>query len=73
MLSHFSCVQFFVTPGAVARQDPLSMGFCRQGYWPCPPSELTGIVRLGKKREDPTLSLQRNTFKYKVTSKLKTE
>ena len=40
MLSHFSCVHLFVTPWAVARQAPLSMGFSRQGYWsvsPCPP------------------------------------
>ena len=40
MLSHFSCVQFFVTPWTSARQAPLSMGFSRQEYWsglPCPP------------------------------------
>ena len=39
MLSHFSCVQLFVTPWTVARQAPLSMGFFRQEYWcglPCP-------------------------------------
>ena len=37
-LSHF---QLSVTPWAVARQAPLSMGFSRQGYWsglPGPPS-----------------------------------
>jgi len=37
VLSH---VQLFATPGAVARQAPLSMGFSRQEYWselPCPP------------------------------------
>ena len=28
-----SCVQLFVTPGTVAHQAPLSMGFPRQGYW----------------------------------------
>ena len=28
-----SCVQFFVTPWTVARQDPLSMGFSKQEYW----------------------------------------
>ena len=40
MLSHFSHVQFFVTPRTVARQAPLSMGFSRQEYWSrllCPP------------------------------------
>ena len=40
VLSHFSCVQLFVTLQAVALQAPLSMGFCRQEYWnglPCPP------------------------------------
>ena len=40
MLSRFSHVQLFVTPWAVARQAPLSMGFSRQEYWsglPCPP------------------------------------
>ena len=40
MLSHFSCVQLFVTPFTVGRQAPLSMGFFRQEYWsglPCPP------------------------------------
>ena len=40
VLSHFSCVQLFVTPWTVALQLPLSMGFFRQEYWsglPCPP------------------------------------
>ena len=40
VLSHFSCVQFFVTPWTVAHQAPLSMGFSRQEYWSgfsCPP------------------------------------
>jgi len=40
MLSHFSCVQLFVTLWTVACQAPLSMGFSRQEYWrglPCPP------------------------------------
>ena len=32
MLSHFSHVRLFVTPWAVARQAPLSMGFLRQEY-----------------------------------------
>ena len=40
MLSHFSCVQLFVTLWTVGLQAPLSMGFSRQEYWsgwPCPP------------------------------------
>ena len=35
-----SRVRLFATPGTVARQAPLSMGFSRQEYWsglPCPP------------------------------------
>ena len=45
MLSHFSCVQLFVTPWTVALQAPLPMGFSRQEYWnglPCPtPGDLS--------------------------------
>jgi len=40
MLTHFSRVQSFATPGTVARQGPLPMRFSRQEYWsglPCPP------------------------------------
>ena len=40
MLSRFSLVALFVTPGTVARQAPLSMGFSRQEDWSgrlCPP------------------------------------
>ena len=40
VLSHFSCVQLFVTLWTVACQAPLSMGFSRQEYWnglPFPP------------------------------------
>ena len=40
MLSHLSCVQFFVTLWNVAHQACLSMGFSRHVYWsglPCPP------------------------------------
>ena len=33
VLSHFSCVQLFVTPWTVAHQAPLSMEFSRQVYW----------------------------------------
>ena len=42
MLSHFSCVQLFVTPWTVVHQTSLSVGFSRQEYWsglPCPPAE----------------------------------
>ena len=38
-----SCAWLFVTPRAVARQAPLSMGFFRQEYWselPRPPPEV---------------------------------
>ena len=40
MLSRFSRVRLYATPGTVARQAPLPMGFSRQEYWsglPCPP------------------------------------
>ena len=40
VLSHFSCIQLFVTPGTLARQAPLSMEFSGQEYWsrlPFPP------------------------------------
>ena len=33
VLSHFSCVQLFVTLWTVACQAPLSLGFPRQDYW----------------------------------------
>ena len=33
MLSRFSCVRLCATPGTVAHQAPLSMGFSRQEYW----------------------------------------
>ena len=33
MLSHFSCVQLFMTPWAVAHLAPLSMRSSRQEYW----------------------------------------
>ena len=40
MLSHFNCIQLFVTLWTVAFQAPLSMGLSRQEYWsglPGPP------------------------------------
>ena len=33
MLSHFNCIQLFVTLWTVAFQAPLSMGLSRQEYW----------------------------------------
>ena len=33
VLSRFGGVQLFATPGAVAHQAHLSMGFSRQEYW----------------------------------------
>ena len=39
VLSHFSCVQLFVTLWTVANQAPLAIRFSRQEYWsglPCP-------------------------------------
>ena len=32
-VSHFSCVQLFVTAWTLAPQTPLSMEFSRQEYW----------------------------------------
>ena len=40
VLSHFNCVQLFVTSWTIAHQAPLSIGFSRQESWsglPCPP------------------------------------
>ena len=53
LLSH---VQIFVTPWAVARQAPLSMGFSRQEYWsglsfPSPGT----LLNPGIEHESPTL------------------
>ena len=33
VLSHFSCVQLFVTPWTVACRAPMSVGLPRQEYW----------------------------------------
>ena len=41
LLSHFGCVQLFVTLWTVACQAPLSLEFSSQEYWsglPCPPA-----------------------------------
>ena len=40
ILSHFSCVRFFVTPWIIIHQALLFMGLSKQEYWqglPCPP------------------------------------
>ena len=42
MLGRFSCVGLFVTPGTVAHQAPLSMGFSRQEYWSGLPGPFPG-------------------------------
>ena len=44
VLSHFSHVQLFLTPWAVAHQAPLSMGFFRQEYWSGCHGFLQGIL-----------------------------
>ena len=46
-----SCIQLFATPGTVALQAPLSMGFSRQEYWgglPFPPPGDTSRKKLEK-------------------------
>ena len=59
VLSHFSCVQLFVTPWTVDLQAPLSMGFSRQEYWsglprpppgdlPDPATEPASLVSAGR-------------------------
>ena len=42
VLSHFSCVQLFVTTWTVAHQSPLSMKLSRQEYWSGLPYSLPG-------------------------------
>ena len=59
-----SCVQFFVTPCAVACQALLSMGFSRQEYWgglPCP--SLGDIPNPGIKPRAWTLQIDSLPFK----------
>ena len=54
MLSH---VQLFATPGIVAHQAPLSMGFSRQQYWsrlPCCPQR--DVPDPGMEPESPALA-----------------
>ena len=41
-ISHFSCVQFFLTLWTVVHQAPLSMGFSRQEHWSGLPFTLPG-------------------------------
>ena len=56
VLSHFSCVQLFVTPWTVAPQAPQSLGFSRQEYqsgFPCFPRGY--LPDPGMKPTSPTL------------------
>ena len=56
VLSRCSCVRLFVTPWAIARQAPLSVGFSRQEYWsglPCPPPG--GLPDPGTEPRSPAL------------------
>ena len=51
-----SPVQLFGTPGAVTRQPPLSMGFCRQEYWGgLPVPSLGDLPNPGIEPGSPTL------------------
>ena len=43
-ISHFSCVQFFLTLWTVVHQAPLSMGFSRQEHWSGLPSPPPGAL-----------------------------
>ena len=42
ILSHFSCVRLFKTPGTLSLLDALSMGFSGQEYWNGLPFPLPG-------------------------------
>ena len=55
LLSH-SAVSDFATPGTVARQAPLSMGFPRQEYWSGLPFPSPGdLPDPGNESESPAL------------------
>ena len=58
VLSHFSCVQLFVTAWTVAHQSPLSMKFSRQEYWSGLPYPLPGDL------PDPGIKLTSPVFPY---------
>ena len=56
VLSHFSCVRFFVIPWTVALQAPPSMEFSRQEYWNGYPfSAPRDLPDLGIEPESPAL------------------
>ena len=56
MLSCFSRVQLFATPGTIAHQAPLSMGFSRQDYWSGLPFSSSGdLPDSGIKPRSPAL------------------
>ena len=57
MLSHFSCVQLFVTSWTAALQAPLSWGFLRQEYWRWLPFPTPGdLPSPGIKPRSPVLA-----------------
>ena len=70
MLSHLSCIWLFVTPGTVAHQAPLFMGFFRQERWSGllfpPPGNLPDP---GIKCTSPaSLALQADSFTVEPTT-----
>ena len=57
VLSHFSCVQLFVTSWTAALQAPLSWGFLRQEYWRWLPFPTPGdLPSPGIKPRSPVLA-----------------
>ena len=64
-----SRVQLFATPGTVARQVPLSMGFSRQEYWSGLPYPSPGdLPNLGTEPRSP--ALQANSLPSEPLGKL---
>ena len=74
-VSHFTCVQLFVTAWTVAHQAPLSMGFSRREYWigllfPSPGSKSRSVMSnsaspwdfLGQNTEVGSYSLLQGIF-----------
>ena len=60
LLSRFSHVQLFATPGTVAYQALMSMGFSRQEYWSGLPFLLQGIFP--NQWLNPSPALQRDSL-----------
>ena len=59
----FSCVRLFATPGTVACQAPLSMGFSRQEYWSGLPFPSPGdLPDTGIKPGSPALHVEALPF-----------